>query len=103
MVRDGKYDSVMFVQPTRNSELKKQVQKLANKVRVWVVECVGLTVKKVLQRSDPFVKRCGRNDCPVCEHGRLGECCSRGCSYQIACKEDGRKYSRGQTGRIVYE
>ena len=42
------------------------------------------------------------NDCPVCEHGRLGECRSRGCGYQIACKEDGRKY-RGQTGRSVYE
>ena len=63
-----------------------------------MVESVGLTVKKVLQRSDPYEEmRCGRNDCPVSKHGR-----SRGCSFQIVCKEDSRKYG-GQTGRSVYE
>ena len=47
-------------------------------------------------------KRCGRNDWPVCEMGRPGECRTRGCGYQLTCKEDGRKY-RGQTGRSMYE
>ena len=32
----GKYDSVMFVQPTKNSELKRKIQEIAkrNKVKV---------------------------------------------------------------------
>ena len=41
-------------------------------------------------------------DCAVWEHGEVGECRTRGCVYQLVCKEDERKY-RGQTGRSVYE
>ena len=32
----------------------------------------------------------------------VGECRSRGCGYELVCKEDGKKYV-GQTGRSVYE
>ena len=37
---EGKYDSVMFVQPTQNSELKKRIQVIAKKngVKIKVVE-----------------------------------------------------------------
>ena len=101
----GKYDSVMFVQPTESSELKKEVQRIARKngVKLKVIEKAGMAAKKVLQRSNPFEKRkCGRDDCVVCEYGKPGECRNRGCSYQLMCKADGRKY-RGQTGRSVYE
>ena len=103
--QDKRYDSVMFVQPTRGSVLKKKVQHIArrNGVRMKVVERAGLTVKKVLQRSNPFRKGvCGRGDCMVCRYGRPGECRTRGCGYELMCKADGRKY-RGQTGRSVYE
>ena len=102
---DDKYESVMFVQTTKDSELKKVVQKLArkNNVKVRVVEKAGLTMKKVLQRSDPYEKRrCERDDCVVCEYGRPGQCRNRGCGYQLLCKADGKKY-RGQTGRSLYE
>ena len=101
---DGKYESVLFVQPTKDSELKKKVQQLAkrNKVKVKVVERAGLTVKRVLQRSDPYEKKYERKDCVMCELGKSGECRERGCGYQLMCKTDGRKY-RGQTGRSVYE
>ena len=102
---DGKYDSVMFVQPTEGSELKKKIQQIAkrNKVKVKVVEKAGLTVKKILQKSNPFGKKpCERADCIVCKYGKAGECRTRGCGYQLMCKTDGRKY-RGQTGRSVYE
>ena len=95
----------MFVQPTQGSMLKKKVQKIArrNRLKIKVVEKAGSTVKGVLQRSNPHVKqRCGRGDCPVCEHGEVGECRTRGCMYQIRCKGDSRKY-RGQTGRSMYE
>ena len=98
------YDCVMFVQPTKNSELKRKIQGIAkrNKVKVRVVERAGLTMKKVLQRSDPYMKRCERDDCPVCDMGKPGDCRTRRCGYQLTCKEDGRKY-RGQTGRSLYE
>ena len=74
---DGKYASVMFVQPTEGSELKRRVQQIAkrNGVKVKVVEKAGLTVKKVLQRSNPFgKKKCDRDDCVVCKCGKPGEC-----------------------------
>ena len=102
---DGKYESVMFVQPTPGSVLKAKVQKIArkNRLRIKVVEKAGLTVKKVLQRSDPYERHsCGRVGCPMCDCGRYGECWSRGCVYQWMCKDDERKY-RGQTGRSVFE
>ena len=102
---DKKYDSVMFVQPTPRSILRKKVQTAArkNRVKVKVVERTGSTVKGILQRSNPFRKvACERPDCPVCRYGKVGECRNRGCVYQLECKEDRRKY-RGQTGRSVYE
>ena len=72
-------------------------------MKVQVVERAGLTMKKTLQRSDPYEKAvCGREDCVVCKCGKLGEGKSRGCVYQTMCKEDKRMY-RGQTGRSVYE
>ena len=95
----------MFVQPTKDGELKRKVQEVArrNGVKVKVVEKAGLTMKKVLQRSDPYSKKdCGRSDCPVCRYGLVGVYRSRGCGYQLKCKADNRKY-KGQTGRSVYE
>ena len=102
---DGKYKSVLFVQPTVRSKLKKEVQVIArwNGVKMKVIEKAGLTMKQVLQKSDPYPKvRCSRVDCPVCEYGKPGECRTRGCVYQIKCREDGMVY-RGQTRRNVYE
>ena len=101
--RDGKHHSVMFVQPTENSQLKKMVQVAARKngIKVKVVERAGQTVKKVLQRSNPFGRIvCGRDTCMVCRHGKPGECRERGCVYELICREDERKY-RGQTSRSV--
>ena len=82
--------------------MKKKVQIIARKndLKVKVIEKAG---KRMLQRSDPYVKRgCGRVDCAVCEFGMAGECRTRGCVYQLKCEEDGKVY-RGQTGRSVYE
>ena len=100
-----KYESVMFIQPTEGSELKKRVQLLArkHKIKVKVIEKAGLTMKKALQRSDPYPKKvCERADCVVCRLGRPGECRERGCGYELKCKSDGKKYV-GQTGRSVNE
>ena len=96
--RDKRYESVMFVQPTERSELKRRIQQIAQKngVKVKVVEKAGQTVKKVLQRSNPFGKEvCERGDCVVCKYGKPGECRERGCGYQLMCKTDKRKYLQG--------
>ena len=103
--KDKKHESVMFVQPTENSQLKTCIQKIArrNGLRIKVVEKAGQTVKRVLQRSNPFKKRtCERGDCLVCKVGRPGECKKRGCVYQLTCEQDNRKYV-GQTGRSLGE
>lgn len=100
-----RYESVMFVQPTEGSELKRRVQLIAkrHKIKVKVIEKAGVTVKKALQRSDPFPKRvCGREGCVVCVFGKPGICRERGCVYELQCKGDGKKYI-GQTGRSVSE
>lgn len=101
----GKYESVMFVEPTPGAKLRKRIQQAAirNRVRVKVVEKVGTTVKQVLQKSNPFKSvRCERGDCTVCESGSGQECRTTGCVYEVMCKDDERKY-RGTTGRSIYE
>ena len=98
-----RYDGVLFVDVTENSELKREVQRACkrNKMKVKVVEKMRGTVKEELQRSNPFKNRtCGRNNCVLCRLGIDIDCRTRGCVYQIKCKECSRKY-RGQTGRSI--
>ena len=85
-----KFDGVMFVDVTPNSELKHKIQDACkrNKIKVKVVEKMERTVKKTLQRSNPFGwKHCGREDCPTCGRGIHINCRSRGCVYEIECKD----------------
>ena len=102
---DGKYDSVIFVDATPGSQLKKEVEKIVrrHRVRIRVVERVGTTLKRVLQKSYPFQRtECRRDDCVVCADGCKVDCRMRGVVYELQCKECRRKY-RGQTCRDVYE
>ena len=60
---DTRYDGVMFVDVTLNGEMKRRVEKAfkKNKMRVKVVEKIRRTVKKELQRSNPYEwEHCGR-------------------------------------------
>ena len=98
-----KYDGVLFVDVTENSELKREVQKACkkNKMKVKVVEKMRGTVKDELQRSNPFkTGSCRREHCVICRLGIEVDCRTTGCVYQILCKECTRKY-RGQTGRSI--
>ena len=100
-----KYDSVLFVDVTKNSELMREVQQCCKKykMKVKVVEKMGRTIKSELQRSNPFdLKSCGRNNCAICKLGIKIDCRTRGCVYEMTCKECSRKY-RGQTGRSIFE
>ena len=100
-----KYESVMFVEETNGGILREEMQKIVrkNKLKIKIVEKAGMTVKRMIQRSNPFgVRNCERNDCKICELNNGVDCKTRGCVYEIKCKGDDRKY-RGTTGRSIYE
>ena len=99
------YESVMFVEATPKSELKKEVEKVVRRLqmKIKVVERVGITIKSLLQRSNPFgVKDCNRDKCLLCCQGSNSDCRTRGCVYEYECLQCIRIY-RGQTGRSMYE
>ena len=104
-MKEGRYESIMYVQPTEGARLQREVQRLAKKhnIRMKVVEKVGPSIKGMLQRSNPFSKRiCGRDKCILCQNGSNVDCRERGCVYSMMCKVCKRKY-RGQTGRSMNE
>jgi len=109
--KEGKYEGVMFVEATKDSELQKRIQISAkrNNIKIKVQERSGTKLKRILQRSDPFSKKeCNRDTCMICVK-KLGiNCRTRGCVYQIMCQDckiDTKKKNkyRGQTGRSVHE
>ena len=100
-----KYDGVLYVDVTENSEMLNEMKKACkrNKLKIKVVEKMQNTVKQELQRSNPFkVKKCGRDDCILCEKDMNVNCRTRGCVYEILCVECSKKYI-GQTGRSIFE
>ena len=106
-LKDGKNETVMFVNATPNEILKKKIEQSAkkHKIKVKVVERRGKTMKQMLQKSDPFKKlKCNEDDCVICREGMEVDCRMRGIVYEIECKEEGcmKKYI-GQTGRSLYE
>ena len=103
----GDCETVLFVDATPESVVKKRVETVVkrNGMKVKVVERAGTTMKQMLQKSDPFpLTGCGRRMCVMCENEMGVDCRTRGCVYEIECKEEGcgKKYV-GMTGRSVYE
>ena len=104
-MRNGRYDSVMFVEATPGSAMKTRIEQVMRrlKLKIKVVERVGCTIKDLLQRSNPFgVRDCERNNCLIYAQGDNVDCRTRGCVYEFMCEECKRLY-RGQTGRSIYE
>ena len=106
-LKDGKSETIMFVNATPGEWMKRKVEKLAkkHKIKMKVVERRGQSMKKRLQKSDPFKKiNCDIKDCVICKEGMNVDCRKRGVVYEIECKENecGKKYI-GQTGRSLYE
>ena len=95
--------TVMFVQTTKDGELKKEIERCAekNKVKLKVVEKVTRNIRRELQRSNPFKEdNCGKESCMVCKNSVGVDCRTRGCVYELICEECLRKY-RGQTGQSI--
>ena len=95
--RKGGYESVVFVQSTAGSELKRKFQAEIDRsgIPIRVVEKAGRSVKSMLQRSDPFkAATCNRESCLICETGGRGSCSKSGINYEISCigcEEQGRE------------
>jgi len=103
----GGYKSVIFVPATPDSQLKKELEQDINEsgVKIKVAERAGTSMKRILQRSNPFKRKtCGREDCLVCSTGGKGPCDAPGVTYEVyevKCVDCGHKYI-GETARSVY-
>ena len=66
------------------------------------MERAGTTLKRHLQKSDPFRKgRCTREDCMVCRSEGRGRCNATGVTYELVCEQCHDKYI-GETARSAY-
>ena len=99
--KDKKKESVIFVPATPHSILKRRYQEVIGKakVEIAVVEVAGTSLKRMLQRSDPFKERkCEKEkSCMVCSGSARGRCREEGVTYKIEC-ECGSSYY-GETSR----
>ena len=87
-----------------NSELKRRLEKdvRESRLKIKIVEKASTSVKRLLQRSNPFKKEpCLQSDCLVCQTGGRGNCRTDSITYELQCKECGDKYI-GETGRNAY-
>ena len=89
------YKSVIFVQPTRDSVLKRKYEEVIEKSKcpVRVVERAGKSVSQKLQKSYPFSKnKCSSMDCFVCESEGKGNCLRENVNYEVECVREGCDY-----------
>ena len=104
--KNGKYQSVLYITPTPESELQKRIQNSANKYKIpiKVIERVNESVKKNIQKSNPFnLNNCGRFDCMMCRLGSKTSCRVRGIVYELRCVPCSIIVYRGQSSRSGYE
>ena len=86
--KGGKKESVLFVPATPGSELRRRFQRVIEKtdVKIAVVEVPGNTLKRTLQRSDPFKsENCMKEKkCMVCSGKGVDRCREEGMT-EIVC------------------
>ena len=99
----GQNETVVFVPATPGSELKRKYQHVIRNsgIHIAVTEVPGLSLKRRIQRSDPFKSDvCNKVDsCMICgrrgvEEGSKGggRCRTEGVTYRVVCTECGRVY-----------
>ena len=102
----GDFKSVLFVQPTKNSVLKKKYEEVieASKCNIRVIERAGKSISQKLQKSYPFSKvKCASNDCFVCISEGKGNCMKENINYEIECIREGCEYVYfGESCRNAY-
>ena len=103
--KEKEFMSVLFVQPTEGSVLKKTYEEVIERsmCNVKVVERAGTSVKNQLQRSYPFNQEKCSDKCFVCVSGGKGNCRKSNVNYEIECIRDGCEYVYlGETSRNAY-
>ena len=101
----GGFESVMFIPATPSGELKKMYQAEMRKsgFKIKVIEKAGSSLKRALQKSDPFRKKvCGRKDCLICTSGGKGNCDVEGITYNIKCAKEGCQKRQIYEGESSY-
>ena len=100
--KQEEYMSVIFVQPTEKSALKKKYEDVIRKseCNVKVVERAGVSVRRKLQKSYPFKKNVCEDKCFVCMSQGKGNCRRSNVTYLIECTRQGCRYQYvGETSR----
>ena len=109
----GGYIAPIFVPPTPNSELANSLKAIADSeaeagVHFRIIETGGISVKSILQKSNPMeTAGCDNDDCLPCETGRGegGHCGGCGVNYEIECQlcpDGNREKYIGETSRNLY-
>ena len=105
----GGDESVIFVPATPGSKLRKKMEEEIRKrsFKIRIVEKAGVSLKRKLQRSNPFKKKkCDRENCLVCTTGGKGPCDAMGVNYELVCEdcENDNKVSKyvGQTSHSAF-
>ena len=83
--RKGGFDTLIFVPATPGSQLKNRyIEEIEGAgFKIKVVEQSGVTLKRMLQRSDPFrEKECNNTNSLVCSTDGKGPCRSTGVTYE---------------------
>ena len=95
-----KYDSVMFITATPNSELKKKMQDAIDSKggRIKVIEKSGTKIIRMLQRNDPFKNmECTEHEkCIVCSGDKPGGCRDKGLTYRRNGQTGQNGFTRGK-------
>ena len=98
-----KYEAVMFIPATPDSELQKKIQSKVNelKLKVKVIERSGTKLVRMIQRNDPFKKKeCSKpRRCLVCAGSKPGGCRDSGVTYKIECEDECDYEYTGQTNQ----
>ncbi len=104
----GNFDSVIFVEATPDSELKKLFDKeiKQRRMKIKVVERTGTKMKNILQKNSVLNDKQCTEDCFVCATTGKGNCMGSGATYAIRCEEDhdgGKVYQYdGRTTKNAY-
>ena len=81
---------------------RKALLKSFTLLNIKILEQSGVTLKRQLQRSNPFKEKlCQRQECLICQSGGKGECNATGVTYELVCQECKGKYI-GETSRSAY-
>ena len=109
----GGHIAPIFVPPTPNGELANSLKRIADDeaelgVHFKIVETGGISMRSILQRSNPLQTiDCDNDDCLPCKTGRGagGDCEGGGINYEIECQlcpDDSQSVYIGESSRNLY-